>query len=80
MQESFIDDMAFGINSLNFFWGNILSLLQFENVLLSVDDLHSLVPWQKHANISGFQPSIFGDSIISFICIFVVAHKHTRSS
>jgi hypothetical protein len=68
--------MTAGVDCLHFLGCYILALLQFKDVLPSVDDLQSIGAWQNHADVSGFKPSVGCDSLCGFLFIFVITHKN----
>ena len=75
VEESLLDYMAFSVDGLDFLSGYVLALLQFEDVLLPVDDLHGIGACQKDPDISGFQPAVRGYRLSGFLFVFVVAHE-----
>lgn len=70
----------FGVNILNFFRGHVLSLLQFENIFLSVDDFEGVDVREYLNDITGLQPSVGSDSLRSEVWLFVVSQKYMRAS
>ena len=70
----------FGVNILNFFRGHVLSLLQFENIFLSVDDFEGVDVREYLNDITGLQPSVGSDSLRSEVGLFVVPQKYMRAS
>ena len=80
MQEYFCQKMAFHVNVLNLLSSHILSLLQFENIFLSVDN-HDWLSLSRHkSNISCLQPSIRTNRLFSLHLIVIVSEKNARPS
>jgi hypothetical protein len=76
MQEYLAYQMTAGVDRLYFLSCNILALLQFEDVLPSVDDFQGIGAWQNHADVSSPEPSVGCDSLCSFLFILVISHKN----
>lgn len=72
--------MASSIHILNFFSSDILSLLQLEDILTSVNNFNCIRYWNYHTYITCFKPSIRCDCLICFLFIFVISHKYRWSS
>ena len=79
IKESFCNILISGINVLNFFRRNILSLLELEDIFLPIDDLESSIG-QNHANISRVIPSIFINCLFSVFGIFKIFRKDRCTS
>lgn len=80
MQEDFADEGALEVNILDFIGSNILSLLQLEDILLSVDDLKAKRAWHNLPNIASSQPSVGSDSFFIDLRSFVVSEENLRTS
>lgn len=80
MEENFINILAFVVNLLNFFCGNVLSLLQLENVLLSVNDLEPPSFRKQHSHISGLEPAVLCQCLFCLFSILIVPQEHSAAS
>jgi hypothetical protein len=72
MQECLSDILRFDVVDFHFLAGNKLSLRQLEDILLSVDDTHSVGAEGKRTHITSLQPPISSDSFLSqLLCLIV---------
>lgn len=79
MEEGLVNEGAFCVNVLHFLCCHIFTLLQFENIFLSVYNLHCISSRHQLPNITGFQPSIWCYGLLCFLLIFVISHKNSWS-
>lgn len=79
MEEDLVNEGAFCVNVLHFLCCHIFTLLQFENIFLSVYNLHCISSRHQLPNITGFQPSIWCYGLLCFLLIFVISHKNSWS-
>ena len=80
MQEYLTDDGNSSVDGFNFFSRNVFTLLEFEDVLLSVDQSHCIAAREEHPNIPCFKPSVRGDGFFRFCLVFVVAFENWMPS
>ena len=67
MQEQFRNYPTLLIYILHLVRSNIFSLLEFENILLAVNNSEGNFVGVKLGDVSGLHPPILGDS---FVCLF----------
>ena len=80
MNEYLSNKVALGVNILYFFSSHVLSLLQFEDVFLAIDDGNGLGLSSHHTDVSSFKPSVLSDGFVSFLLIFVITEEDSRAS
>lgn len=74
-----LNNRALSINVLEFFWCNILSLGQLEDVLRSVYDFNGPVG-EYHADITRANPAILGKGLFSSLRILKVPFEYISTS
>lgn len=77
--ETLCHEFAAGINVIYLLGCDVLALLHFENVLLSVDDFERTV-WKDYSDIACVVPSIFINNFGSVYWIIEIFTKYNRSS
>ena len=75
MNKDLLNIFATYVNILQLFRGDVFSLLQLKNMLLSVDDADCSV-WMNHPNIASVKPSILIDGLTSGLLILIVSFKY----
>jgi hypothetical protein len=78
VEEDLLDEPRSSIHIFDLVRGHILSLLQFEDVFLAVDDLEGKSRCDL-AHVTSMQPSLLVDSLLGDILHFVVALENLRT-
>ena len=63
VDEDLSNHRALGVNVLELFWGDVLSLRKFEDILCAIDDFDGAVR-EDHADISGAYPAVLCQSLL----------------
>jgi hypothetical protein len=79
MQENLFEHGRFEVDPLDAVWGNILPLLQFEDVLLAIDDFEGQIG-ADFAHIPGLDPAIDLDGFLVGFVPLVVSLEDLRPS
>jgi len=80
MKEYLCDERTLHIYIFHFVWSNIFTLLQFENIFLSINYLKVKIIRQNLTNVTCLQPSILCDGIFGHFLHFVITQKYLRTS
>lgn len=80
MDEDLCEFVALHVYVFHFFSSNVLALLQFEDVLLTIDDANCSGLCAHRSYIAGLQPSVSSDCIPGLLLIVVVSQENAWSS
>lgn len=80
MEEKLNKEACLHVNAFYFVRSHVLSLLEFENVLLTVDDFEGKTLWDELGNIASPQPPILSDVFLRHLIQFVVPLEDLRAS
>ena len=80
VDEDFSQFVSLHIDVFHLFSSHVLTLLQLEDILLSVDDAQSPGLSAHRSHITSFQPSISSDGLPGLLLIVVVAQEDTWPS
>jgi hypothetical protein len=72
--------MAVQVIVLDSIWGQVLSLLQFKDILLPVDDSETHVFGVELADVSSPQPSVRPERLLCYLRQLIVARNHLRTT
>jgi hypothetical protein len=82
VKEDLFDLIAFEVNCFDlnwylkyFFSSNVLSLLEFENVLLTIDKFECAVAGKNHPDISCMEPAVLINGFLSLLILFIVSQE-----
>ena len=73
------DELGFHVNIFHFVRGDVLSLLQLEDVFLSVNNFKGIVVMQHLAHVSSLEPAVTCDTFLSHLLESIVPQKDLRS-
>lgn len=80
VDEDFCELVALHVSVFHLFSSYVLTLLQLEDVLLSIYDAHRFGLCAHCSYVTGLQPSISRDGLLSLLLIVVIAQEDSWSS